>query len=238
MSSLVAFFPRDASMPVATAVAAFYAIVLLLKDPYIRRWDDTLSHLSQVELFLFCSASYVLYTNPGLQNDPAVNVVLSMALIALTFAVLFGFLFAASHSIRVWYLKTRRNLEASAKLAKKDGDADTSTDTSTGIVEPPVVGDYSNSQQPENKASIMEVFNFLLRRKPKQSKSKSASADEQKQEEVEPASPSSSSTAPAASSEVELSSMSQGQAGDGVPAAPELAVPSAAEPPVAPGADA
>lgn len=222
MSSLVAFFPRDASMPVATAVAAFYAMVLLLKDPYIRRWDDTLAHLAQVELFLFCSASYVLYSNPDLQNDPSVNVVLSMALIALTLAVVIGFLLAASYSLRLWYVKTRRNAIAAkiqAKLdatSKKDGDSQTgATDTdtdkdqdpaSTGIVQPAVVGDYNNQQRAEDSASLLEVVRFLLRRKPKSDKdkdksSKDKSKPEQEQKlEVDPDSPRSPTQSPSSPS--------------------------------------
>lgn len=48
LTSVLAFFPREAQLSVGMAIAVIYMVVLLRENPYLRPTDDALHMLAQV----------------------------------------------------------------------------------------------------------------------------------------------------------------------------------------------
>jgi len=84
ITSIVAFFPPLAQMPVAMVIVTGYLMVLLATRPYIRKGDDRLHQFAQVEIFLLLMAG----NNFNSQDtpDPLMDDVMSVVLI-LAFCV-------------------------------------------------------------------------------------------------------------------------------------------------------
>jgi len=82
MTSLIAFFPLDAQMPLGLVVLTLYAMVILLGKPYIRKGDDRLHLFAQTELYLIVLCAYILTAYDSLDNTT--DVLLSVLLILIT----------------------------------------------------------------------------------------------------------------------------------------------------------
>ena len=59
LTSVLAFFPYVAQLPVGMAVVTMYHMSLLYVNPYLRVGDDSLHSLSLVEIFLLMCVGYV-----------------------------------------------------------------------------------------------------------------------------------------------------------------------------------
>jgi len=136
LTSILAFFPEVAQLPVGMAVAVLYIIALLWYHPYLRHTDDTLHLLAQIEIFLLLAAGNLFYYLPVQAYDSTNNIVMTIALIFVTmvFFAAFGY-FAIALLIEIIYnwLEKRSKLKEKekkkqAKLAKQQDKLDANPD--------------------------------------------------------------------------------------------------------------
>jgi hypothetical protein len=80
-TSLISFFPLEFQLPMAMVLMTIYLQVLLYVNPYVRKGDDALHLVSQVELILMMMAGNVFEKQP--EYDPLMDVVLSVVMIAM-----------------------------------------------------------------------------------------------------------------------------------------------------------
>jgi hypothetical protein len=119
LSSLIAFLVQSTQMIVGMVVAFLYLAAILLRQvtlpydfvlrkfafvvssriqPYLRKTDDRIYLLAQLEIFLVLQCGWILFTEGSL--DPVLDFVLSLALVLMTLAVLVLFVFTAVQNAR------------------------------------------------------------------------------------------------------------------------------------------
>lgn len=96
LTSMLAFFPRDSQLPVGMSVAILYLIVLLQVDPYIRKSNDVLHMLCQIEIFLLLMAGNVIYNQDTDELAAKEDLYVSLVLIFITCMFIAFFLFQGS----------------------------------------------------------------------------------------------------------------------------------------------
>lgn len=82
-TSLIAFFPRDWQMSMAMVGMYLYLAAILLKNPYVRKGDDMLHQVAQIELIMIVMSGNV-FNNPDEVLEPTMDFVLGLILIAMT----------------------------------------------------------------------------------------------------------------------------------------------------------
>lgn len=138
VTSILAFFPRVAQLPIGMVAVILYLCLILVRNPYLRKTDDIFHCLCQVELFHLLIVGYVFASLPtGTAYSGSDDALISAALIAITLLVIIGFLFTVIRlsyhwSIARWakYTARRAKLHAQqearqAKLAAKVAPAGT-----------------------------------------------------------------------------------------------------------------
>jgi len=127
MTSILAFFPSVAQIPVGLCWNTSFSILILLNHPYLRKGDDRLHLLGQIEIFLLMYMGYIL--TQGITYDTRTNVLLSMVCIILTILLpmLFliqSFLFARSFLRKVALKRALgdEEYERQKRASKNDGD--------------------------------------------------------------------------------------------------------------------
>jgi len=147
MTAIVPFFAFDAQLIAAMVGSSIYILIILLAKPFVRRRDDQLQLLCQVELFLLLLCAYnamndASYGGPGSTED----IVLSAVLLALTGFLFLFVIYSLLRYVRDEYYKVLRDtakvqqeLDAEAewegaKPTSKDpaGATDTATLASAG----------------------------------------------------------------------------------------------------------
>jgi hypothetical protein len=106
LTSLLRFIPQAAQLPTAMCVVALFTIVILLRQPYLRRRDDTLHLFGQVELFLLLLAAYILQKEYATGLDPTTDLLLSIVLvgvICLLFCLFFLYLILVFRRLIYWH---------------------------------------------------------------------------------------------------------------------------------------
>jgi hypothetical protein len=89
LTSVLAFFPWEVQLPLAICIAAAYLIVILLTNPYIRKGDDRLHMVAQIELMCLFMSGHLLNILPPLN---AVNEgLMSFLLLCMTLGFLIWF---------------------------------------------------------------------------------------------------------------------------------------------------
>ncbi len=81
LTSVVAFFPLTAQLPVGMVVAITYYIIILRVNPYLRSDDDALHCLAQTELFLLLLAGDVFASLNVSEYTAQDDIVMSICLI-------------------------------------------------------------------------------------------------------------------------------------------------------------
>lgn len=116
LTSLVAFFPRDAQLPVAFTMVLLYGGIILLVKPYKRKGDDTLHLFVQCELFLALYAGHLFYKK--IDASETLDVVMSAVLITITCLLILYFL-----SQIIWALKKKYIVWKQQKKAREDAES-------------------------------------------------------------------------------------------------------------------
>jgi hypothetical protein len=111
MTSLIAFFPWEWQLPMGTVVLLIYLVFLLHFNPYIRKGDDALHLLAQVELILLMMAGNCFKN--AIVVDEEMDWVMSIVLI--TMISLFLGWFCSS----VWSIVKKMLQGSNAKFAQK-----------------------------------------------------------------------------------------------------------------------
>jgi hypothetical protein len=126
-------FTGGLQMPFGMAVIILYLMVILFRSPYIRKGDDRLHLIVQVELFLFLQSAYTLYAHKDDLKDPATDALLSALLIGLCILALLIALLMAALTIRKLFLKKERKTpeQEIQELRKLMQDPNTPTSSST-----------------------------------------------------------------------------------------------------------
>jgi len=117
LTSLLDFFPTDAQLPLGMCIAMVYLVTLLRTNPYIRKEDDKLHLLCQIEIMLLLAAGYVFYENPSLAIDSWQDWVLSFVLIGIACVFFCAVLYLAGLVCLRFYRKyqAERDPEANKK---------------------------------------------------------------------------------------------------------------------------
>ena len=95
LTSILAFIPTAAQLPVGMSVAILYMILILVTNPYLRRTDDKLALLAQTEIFMLLCAGWIFYNLPVNAYNAKDDTELSVVLIMITVGFFIAFLLAA-----------------------------------------------------------------------------------------------------------------------------------------------
>jgi len=121
------FFPTPYIIPAGLVVEAIYIIILLIQTPYLRKADDRLQMLAQVDIFLLLTVqrTYSVVGAPPPGSD--VDIALSAFLILLSILVFFIFLWNVVTYIRsaVWNIR-RKIQEKQDQRVQPEPEDDTS----------------------------------------------------------------------------------------------------------------
>ncbi len=142
ITSMLGLFPQGAQLPVGQTIAIVYMIILLHLNPYIRRDDDRLHLLTQVEVFLYLAAGWLFYNLPvdaySVQND----LLMSVLLILLFILVGGSFMLFAAYRVYRFFARmyrarqNRRAREAAPEArAKRKNKPKPMSDAGAGAVE-------------------------------------------------------------------------------------------------------
>jgi uncharacterized membrane protein len=131
LTSLVAFFPYTAQLPVGMVFSVVYIQVLLALRPYIRSSDDRLHLFAQIEIFLMLMAGHMFLD--GEEFDDEADILMSAILILVTVLVIVLFLYQCGRTLfKLFKLqkeeKKRREAEAAeAERARNENEANDTT---------------------------------------------------------------------------------------------------------------
>jgi hypothetical protein len=107
VTSVLAFFPYVAQLPVGMVIVTLYLVLLLALNPYLRRTDDLFHIICQVEILLILQVAYVFASLPsGSAYSTQDDIVISLALIAVTMAVFGGFFYTLIRLAYGWAKKS------------------------------------------------------------------------------------------------------------------------------------
>jgi len=113
--SFIAFMPYNAQMPVGIAVVGCYTMALLICSPYIRKGDDKLHLISQVEILCLLIAGHVFSTN-FLKFDRTMDIVMSVILIIAFLSFILYFVLQCVQALRkLWKDRFRKNVNQTNK---------------------------------------------------------------------------------------------------------------------------
>jgi hypothetical protein len=134
---VLAFFPRDAQLPVGMATVVIFLVTLLRMNPYLRVADDRLHQLAQTELYMLLLAGYIVSKQPRATLSASDDLSVSVVLVGVTvgFMLLFvwtGFVFLRRITSRWWQRRQRQRRRAQEQgdaLEEMTGEADGGKDT-------------------------------------------------------------------------------------------------------------
>lgn len=128
VTSVLAFFPKEAQLPIGMSAVVLYLMLLLYLSPYLRKHDDILHALVQVEILLIIMVGFVFQSQPsGSAYSDFDDVVISLALIVVTAVVFVGFIGFMFRTVGKWAVdwwrkrqerKERQRAREEAKAAK------------------------------------------------------------------------------------------------------------------------
>jgi hypothetical protein len=144
LTSLVAFFPKDAQLPVAMGAAVLYMIALLLWEPFLRDADDVLALLCQNLLLLLILAGYFFYDKDTTVLSTSEDIGMTIALLIAAAVFLGVFLAVTIDTFRQFFRifidqfcrrdrrksKDRAEIEMAAANPYGDGDVSTASESS------------------------------------------------------------------------------------------------------------
>jgi hypothetical protein len=90
LTSLLAFLDWDFQLITAQIVTVSYLIIILIKMPYVRKGDDRLHQVAQIELLLLFMSGHLFNTLPPLDRSTEILVALLLVLITVGFLAWFG----------------------------------------------------------------------------------------------------------------------------------------------------
>lgn len=120
LTSVLAFFPRDSQLPVGMSAAIVYLMILLRINPYIRKTNDGLHMMAQIEIFLLLMAGNVIYNQDTDELAAKEDLYISLVLIFITCLFIFLFVWQGgiflTRVLKRWYKEWKE--ERSQKQAK------------------------------------------------------------------------------------------------------------------------
>lgn len=124
--SLIGFLPLLAQLPSAMAVISTYTISILLIQPYIRKGDDRLHLLANVEILLLLLSAFVLLESEKDNGtlDERTDILASAVLIMLTCGFIVAFLLISGLNIK----KIVRNVQRKNAQEKHENEFGTGTE--------------------------------------------------------------------------------------------------------------
>jgi IPT/TIG domain/Tyrosine-protein kinase ephrin type A/B receptor-like len=125
LTSVLAFFPSASQLPLGMTIATAYTMALLIIGPYIRKSDDQLHLLAQVEIFLLLCAGNVFYHLPLDAFDDQDDLWLSITLMAMTLLFVVAFFWSG---IVVVYRMIRNFCDSSNDKDSKDVDSNSDSE--------------------------------------------------------------------------------------------------------------
>jgi len=125
---LIVFFPTPFIIPAGLVVEAIYIIILLIQTPYLRKADDRLQMLAQVDIFLLLTVqrTYSVVGAPLPGSD--VDIALSAFLILLSILVFCIFLWNVVTYIRsaVWNMRRKIQEKQDQRVQPEPAEDETS----------------------------------------------------------------------------------------------------------------
>jgi len=119
--SLIAFLPFNAQMPVGIVVIGCYTMALLVCKPYIRKGDDKLHLIAQVEILCLLIAGHVFATN-YLKFDKTMDIVMSVVLIIAFLSFILYFVLQCVQALRkLWKDRFRGIVTKASEAIEEEG---------------------------------------------------------------------------------------------------------------------
>lgn len=156
MVSVVAFGGLEAGYQIALTWTTIFVCVLLTYQPYIRRLDDVLHLLVEIELLNLTLVAYVLNTLDAIELDPTVDVLLSILLIMMCLSVFGGALALTAKTLwGMWLRRERRKMIEYDKRMEEEENALKKSQSSDSSLPRPASGVEDMPKTPEEDATIM-----------------------------------------------------------------------------------
>jgi hypothetical protein len=119
LTALLVFFPVKWQLPLGMCWLILFIGLILYRDPYVRRSDDRLQLMAQVEIFLLLMAGRVLQWDGSFQPGSAIDIAISVLLITTTVALLLVFIGFGFAHLRMVYWRHYRELAKAAALERE-----------------------------------------------------------------------------------------------------------------------
>jgi uncharacterized membrane protein YciS (DUF1049 family) len=155
MTSLLAFLPLDAQMPLGMFVVTTYLWIILLRQPYLRRDDDMLHLFVQVELYLIVLAGYILTSLGTIALDEKTDIILSTVLIMMSVGLLVAFLLMAIMNIRKM-IRNRRRRKLKKSRSKMSNMSNSMSDNEKKAIRLTVQTNKFGPRKPRSKAAVID----------------------------------------------------------------------------------
>jgi len=144
LTSLLVFVEGELKVPVAMCVILAYTLAILIFRPYLRKGDDRLHLFAQCILLNICLMSRVIQLKKYDYVEPAVDVFLSLILIALNVLLICGFLLITTRNL----VKLIRQWQKKRALKKK------------GIDPLQLIADFNSMKREKESAKAHQSYTF------------------------------------------------------------------------------
>lgn len=108
LTSMVAFFPLQWQMTMALGWTCLYLIMCLVIKPFIRKGDDRLLLLVEVEVMMLLITGYTLKNNSNGELDTLTDVTMSIILITLSVLIMVLFVWMTINNVRKMVKECRK----------------------------------------------------------------------------------------------------------------------------------
>src|SRR3954470_19440341 len=100
---MLTFIRAEDQMIAGMIVTLLYCITIFLASPYLRSRDDRMSQFVQSEIILLLLAGLVIQNEGSPESNSLIDVLFSIVLLGVTFAVLLVFIYHASLRLKESY---------------------------------------------------------------------------------------------------------------------------------------
>jgi hypothetical protein len=123
LSAMVAFFPLEWQMTIALMWTCFYLCLCLIIKPFIRKGDDRLLLLVEVEIMMLLVTGYILKNNSDGELDDLTDTTMSILLITMSCLIMVLFVWMTINNIRKMVKECRKSDKSKFDDEEGNGEA-------------------------------------------------------------------------------------------------------------------
>lgn len=121
LTSLLWFFPMGWELAAGMTISSIYSCVVFVMKPYLRKGDDRLQLIANVEIYLMMLVGYVFKNEVEL--DAKTDITLSAIMITITGTLFLYFVIQSAQVFRRWYKEKQLDEVADISYDEEEADA-------------------------------------------------------------------------------------------------------------------